>query len=97
MSAIQSRSDCCLKHASCVAGWVPVSTRLPCASLLANPSEDPRVQEGLRQILQLDNQLMQKDAEAAMVARETFPDTWIAADKKQAEREQKLLLASVAR
>lgn len=40
---------------------------------------------------------MQKSMEAAMVARETFPDTWSAADKKQAERDQKLLLASLER
>lgn len=71
--------------------------RLPSSTPLANPSKDPRVQEGLRQIVQLDERLMQKSVEAAMVARETFPDTWSAADKKQAERDQKLLLASLER
>ena len=64
---------------------------------MATPSEDPRIQEGLRQILQLDEHLMQKSVEAAMVARETFPDAWLAADKKQSERDQKLLLASLDR
>ena len=71
--------------------------RLPSATPLANPSDDPKIQEGLRQILQLDERLMQKSVEASMVARETFPDTWSAADKKQAERDQKLLLASLER
>ena len=71
--------------------------RLPSSAIMANPSDDPRVQEGLRQIVQLDERLMQKSVEAAMVARETFPDTWSAADKKQAERDQKLLLASLER
>ena len=55
------------------------------------------MQQGLQQILQLDEQLMQKSVEAAMVARETFPDTWLAIDKKQAERDEKLLLASLER
>lgn len=64
---------------------------------MATPSEDPRIQEGLRQILQLDEHLMQKSVEATMVARETFPDAWLAADKKQSERDQKLLLASLDR
>jgi len=40
---------------------------------------------------------MQKSVEAAMVARETFPEATFAADKKQANRDQKLLLASLER
>ncbi|KAL3137762.1 hypothetical protein ABBQ38_005025 [Trebouxia sp. C0009 RCD-2024] len=80
-----------------IRGWVPIPNRLPSSTPLTNASDDPRIQEGLRQILQLDERLMQKSVEAAMVARETFPDTWSAADKKQAERDQKLLLASLER
>lgn len=71
--------------------------RLPSSTPLANASDDSRVQEGLIQIAQLDERLMQKSVEAAMVARETFPDTWSASDKKQAERDQNLLLASLDR
>ena len=83
---------------SCMsAGWIPTTESQIAASPLTTPSEDPRLQEGLRQILQLDERLMQKSAEAAMVARETFPDAWLAADKKQAEKDQKLLLASLDR
>ena len=84
-------------HPTATAGWVPAPNRLLSPTPLVNPSEDPRVQEGLRQILQLDESLMQKSAEAAMVARETFPEAWLAADKKQADRDQKQLLASLER
>ncbi|KAL3150652.1 hypothetical protein ABBQ32_000452 [Trebouxia sp. C0010 RCD-2024] len=80
-----------------IRGWVPIPNKLPSSTPLTNASDDPRIQEGLRQILQLDERLMQKSVEAAMVARETFPDTWSAADKKQAEHDQKLLLASLER
>ena len=80
-----------------LAGWVPTANRLPSLKPLTNSSADPRVQHGLRQILQLDEQLMRKSVEATMVARETFPDTWLAADRKQAERDQRLLLASLER
>lgn len=76
---------------------MPIPNKLPSSTPLTNASDDPRIQEGLRQILQLDERLMQKSVEAAMVARETFPDTWSAADKKQAEHDQKLLLASLER
>ena len=79
------------------AGWIPVIDSQTSSAPLATPSEDPRLQEGLRQILQLDERLMQKSAAAAMVARETFPDAWLAADRKQAEKDQKLLLASLDR
>ena len=79
------------------AGWISTTESQVSATPLPTPSEDPRLQEGLRQILQLDERLMQKSAEAAMVARETFPDAWLAADKKQAEKDQKLLLASLDR
>ena len=64
---------------------------------LASPSDDPRVQEGLRQILQLDERLMKKSAQAALVARETFPEAWEAQDRKQAERDEKQLLQSLER
>jgi hypothetical protein len=40
---------------------------------------------------------MQKSVEAAMVARETFPEAWLAADQKQADRDQKQLQASLER
>lgn len=88
---------CCNQSRHLHAGWVPTPNRLPSATPLTHPSDDPKIQEGLRQILQLDERLMQKSVEATMVARETFPDTWSAADKKQAERDQKLLLASLER
>ncbi|KAL0053140.1 hypothetical protein WJX82_001504 [Trebouxia sp. C0006] len=80
-----------------IRGWIPTPNRLMSPTLLATPSEDPKIQEGLRQILQLDQCLMQKSAEAAMVARETFPEAWLAADKKQAGRDQKQLQASLER
>lgn len=80
-----------------VRGWIPITDSQTSSTPLATPSEDPQLQEGLRQILQLDERLMQKTAEAAMVARETFPDAWLAADRKQAEKDQKLLLASLDR
>ena len=83
-------------HVFCT-GWVPTSDSQISPSLMATSSADPRVQEGLRQILQLDQRLVQKSAEAAIVARETFPKAWLAADKRQAERDQKLLLASLER
>lgn len=53
--------------------------------------------EGLRQILQLDERLMKKSAQAALVARETFPEAWAAQDRKQAERDEKQLLQSLER
>ncbi|KAL0034494.1 hypothetical protein WJX79_005414 [Trebouxia sp. C0005] len=80
-----------------IRGWIPTPNRLMSPTLLATPSEDPKLQEGLRQILQLDQCLMQKSVEAAMVARETFPEAWLAADKKQADRDQKQLQASLDR
>ena len=84
-------------HLSQNAGWIPTPNRLMSPTLLATLSEDPKIQEGLRQILQLDQCLMQKSVEAAMVARETFPEAWLAADKKQADRDQKQLQASLER
>lgn len=84
-------------YMSQVAGWVPTPNRLMSPTLLATPSEDPKIQEGLRQILQLDQCLMQKSVAAAMVARETFPEAWLAADQKQADRDQKQLQASLER
>ncbi|DBA91774.1 TPA: hypothetical protein ACH3X1_003363 [Trebouxia sp. C0004] len=80
-----------------IRGWIPTPNRLMSPTLSATPSEDPKIQEGLRQILQLDQCLMQKSVEAAMVARETFPEAWLAADKKQADRDQKQLQASLER
>lgn len=64
---------------------------------LASSSDDPRVQEGLQQILQLDEKLMKKSAKAALVARETFPAKWEAQDQRQAERDEKMLLQSIER
>ena len=64
---------------------------------MASPSDDPRVQEGLRHILQLDQRLIQKSAQLALVARDTFPDKWEAADRKQAQRDERLLLDSLNR
>ena len=60
-------------------------------------STNPCPQEDFCQVLQPDQRLMQKSAEAAIVAKETFPKAWLAVDKKQAEKGQKLLLASLQR
>lgn len=81
----------------CPSGWVPTPTGEEATVPLASPSDDPRVQEGLRHILQLDRRLMQKSAQLALVARDTFPDKWEAADRKQAQRDEQLLLDSLNR
>ena len=82
---------------TCATGWLPTPNKLATPVPLASPSDDPRVQEGLRQILQLDERLIKKSAQAALVARETFPEAWEVQDRKQAERDEKQLLQSLER
>lgn len=81
----------------CDIGWLPTPNRLASPVPLTSPSDDPKVQEGLQQILHLDEKLLKKSAQAALIARETFPEAWEAQDRKQAERDEKLLLQSLER
>ena len=49
---------------------------LPIAQL-PEAHEDPRVNEGLQRIRELDRRLSDKAIEAMVVARETFPDKFV--------------------
>lgn len=62
---------------------------LPIAQLPDSHS-DPKVQDGLGRIKELDEKLADKTMEALIVARETYPDKW--AEVRQGEGSKKVTL-----
>jgi hypothetical protein len=52
-------------------------------SQLPDSHEDPKVEEGLRRIRELDHRLSEKSLEAMLVARETFPDKYAEQERKR--------------
>ncbi len=78
------------------AGWT-ASDATPVPSRPSSAWDDPKVQQGLYKIAQLDRCLMEKAAAATIVSRETFPEDWEEVGRKRSQRAQTQLAAIIAR
>ena len=78
------------------AGWTALDAP-PVPSRPSSAWDDPKVQQGLYKIAQLDRCLMEKAAAATIVSRETFPEDWEEAGRKRSQRAQTQLAAVIAR
>ena len=78
------------------AGWTALDAT-PVPSRPSSAWDDPKVQQGLCKIAQLDRCLMEKAAAATIVSRETFPEDWEEAGRKRSQRAQTQLATIIAR